>query len=90
MRKPYKATQLQRVKMYMADEGWHTLREIAMVTGAPEQSVSARLRDLRKASYGGHVVQRQECLRPSAWLMFEYRVTLCPKRPYEAQREMDL
>lgn len=48
-----------RVRECMADGAWRTLREIANHTGAPEASVSARLRDLRKPSFGGHTVRRK-------------------------------
>lgn len=38
---------------------WMTLREIAHVTGFPEASISARLRDFRKKKFGGHIVERR-------------------------------
>lgn len=51
--------QLVRVKAAMGDAEWRTLGEIASITGDPEASVSARLRDLRKAKFGGHLVDRK-------------------------------
>jgi hypothetical protein len=42
----------------MKDGQWRTLREIAALARAPETSVSARLRDFRKARFGGSEVQR--------------------------------
>lgn len=51
-------TQLERVETYMRDGAWHTLEEIAGSIGEGTQSVSARLRDLRKDQFGGHVVER--------------------------------
>lgn len=52
--------QLVDVFGVMKDGRWHTLREVADIVGAPEGSVSARLRDLRKARFGGHdVVKRR-------------------------------
>lgn len=42
----------------MKDGRWRTLKEIAYGTSSPESSVSARLRDLRKARFGGHAVNR--------------------------------
>lgn len=52
--------QLLDVLDVMRDGRWHTLREVADAVGAPEGSVSARLRDLRKARFGGHdVVKRR-------------------------------
>ena len=51
--------------------GWFTLREMANMTGAPEASVSARLRDLRKPKFGGHNVERKYLERG----LWAYRVT---------------
>ena len=42
------ADQFLRVWDLMIDQKWRTLREIAAVTGDPEASISARLRDVRK------------------------------------------
>ena len=43
----------------MRDGQWRTLAEISAATGAPESSVSARLRDMRKVRFGAHVVNRR-------------------------------
>ena len=51
--------QLDRVKRCMADGRSHTLRELESLTGYPQASISARLRDLRKTKHGGHIVERQ-------------------------------
>jgi hypothetical protein len=40
--------QLSRVVEFMSDHLPHTLADIARATGAPEASVSARLRDMRR------------------------------------------
>ena len=48
------------VLLAMIGGQWHTLAEVSARTGIPEASVSARLRDLRKAKYGAH---RVECRR---------------------------
>ena len=42
----------------LRDEQWHTLRELSETTGYPEASISARIRDLRKAKFGGKTVER--------------------------------
>jgi hypothetical protein len=57
----------------MKDGSWRTLREIAQMTGCPEASVSARLRDFRKKKFGGHVVDRR---RRGHWVdgIFEYQL----------------
>lgn len=51
----------QMLRVYDAMQGgrWLTLAELAQVAGGSEAGVSARLRDLRKAKYGAHVVERQ-------------------------------
>jgi hypothetical protein len=49
---------------------WLTLAYIAQLIGASEASVSARLRDLRKPKYGGHVVER----RRVEGGLYEYRL----------------
>jgi hypothetical protein len=67
----------QRAKVYalMLDGQWRTLSEIAAITGYPEASISARLRDFRKARYGAHTVDRARRADPaSGW--WEYRLTL--------------
>ena len=65
------AQQMGRVRRVMADGTWHTLAELAAECDAPEASVSARLRDLRKPRFGGYTVERRYV---SAGL-FEYRLT---------------
>ena len=62
--------QMGRVKDYMLDGAWHTLAEIAQATGAPEASVSAQLRHLRKQRFGGWIVEKR---RRSAGT-WEYRL----------------
>lgn len=65
--------QLGRVFLTVLDRQWWTLHELSRVTGAPEASVSARLRDLRKDRFGGHVVERRaRGERAKGW--FEYRL----------------
>jgi hypothetical protein len=50
--------QRERIRLLMLDGMLRTLAEISQAVGAPEASVSARLRDLRKAQYGGYTVNR--------------------------------
>lgn len=66
------SNQLTRVVGLMVDGEWRTLRGIADAVQAPEASVSARLRDLRKPKFGGWKVERQ---RATAGL-HEYRLLL--------------
>ena len=49
---------------------WYTLAELSTITGCPEASVSARLRDFRKPKFGLHDVQRRR--RTDG--QFEYRL----------------
>ena len=65
--------QVARVFAFMAFGYWHTLDEIAAATGDPCQSVSARLRDLRKPRFGGHTIDRRRRGDPKDGL-FEYRL----------------
>lgn len=51
--------QMKAVWEFMRGGRWRTLAEIAAAAGASEASVSARLRDLRKVRFGGHVVERE-------------------------------
>lgn len=64
------AEQTQAVFAIMKDGQYHTLSDIARMTGAPEASVSARLRDLRKPRFGGHTVNRQYVRRG----LFQYQL----------------
>ena len=51
--------QLGKVWNVVKNGAWFTLREIADQIGAPEASVSARLRDLRKPKFGPNTVERE-------------------------------
>ena len=66
-------TQMLRVCAFMTDGKWRTLREIGEAVEAPEASVSARLRDLRKPRFGGFTVDRRRRGVEDKGL-FEYRV----------------
>jgi hypothetical protein len=67
--------QLDRVWKVMKDGAWRTLFEIASLTGDPPQSISARLRDFRKARFGSHTVNRRRVGAPERGL-FEYQLIL--------------
>lgn len=66
--------QLRKVRAFMSDGCWHTLAEIAEAVEAPEASVSARLRDLRKKKFGGHTVERERIEGGNG--LWRYRVFL--------------
>lgn len=56
--KPRIPHQLIAVRNLMEDGQWRTLSQISIRTGYPEASVSARLRDLRKAPHNRTVERR--------------------------------
>jgi hypothetical protein len=51
--------QILRIFTLMSDHAWRTLQEITDTTGDPHSSVSAQLRNLRKARFGHHTVDRE-------------------------------
>ena len=67
--------QLWAVKNLMADGKWRTLAAITEVVEAPQQSVSARLRDFRKEKFGSHTVDRRS-MAGAPRGVYEYRLTL--------------
>ena len=67
---PRLSGQLARVQAAMSQGGWWTLAELSAAAGGAEASVSARLRDLRKARNGSWVIERKRAtdLGPGVWL----------------------
>lgn len=55
----YKRKQIDIVYDCINDGAWWTLADISKATKQPIQSVSARLRDLRKLKYGKYTVRRE-------------------------------
>lgn len=51
--------QLELIKELMKDRKWRTLAKIARMTGAPESSVSAQLRHLRKERFGSWEINKR-------------------------------
>ncbi len=64
------SAQLERIRDLMLDGAWRTLEAIAAATGAPQPSVSAQLRHLRKERFGAFVVEK----RHVGAGLYEYRV----------------
>lgn len=62
--------QVARVKAALEKADWITLRQLSEQTGAPEASVSARLRDLRKIRWGSHRIDRHYVSKG----VFQYRL----------------
>jgi DNA-binding HxlR family transcriptional regulator len=55
-----------------ADRSWRTLDQLHAVTGIRETSLSAQLRNLRKAEHGAYVVEKRRS--PSEAYTVEYRL----------------
>jgi hypothetical protein len=66
---------MKRVFLLMSDGQWRTLERISDETRGTEASVSARLRDFRKAKYGSLTMERKR-LRKG---LFAYRLVLGDK-----------
>lgn len=66
--------QLRRVADVVLDGRWRTFDEIEAVTGDPPQSISARLRDLRKRKFGAFTVERRIRDEARSAGLWEYRV----------------
>lgn len=61
-------TQARKVWDIMRDRHWRTLGQIEALTGYPQPSISARLRDFRKARCGAHTVQhKRDEYRTGLW-----------------------
>jgi hypothetical protein len=67
--------EMERVFNCVKDGSWRTLSEIRVVTGDPEASISARLRDFRKERFGSHIVNRRRRGDPKRGL-FEYQLII--------------
>lgn len=64
--------QLLRVFNAMKTGGWWTIPRLAEEVNGSPQAVSARIRDLRKEKYGGHIVIRESV----SGGLFRYRLEL--------------
>lgn len=67
--------QIGRVWDAMKDGRYRTLEQIHAITGDSTASISAQLRNLRKARFGGYEVQKQHRGDRSLGL-YEYRVVV--------------
>jgi hypothetical protein len=63
--------QLFLIRDIMSHGRWERLPELSRITGYPEQSISARIRDLRKPRFGAYKIERR---RVSDSGTFEYRM----------------
>lgn len=67
--------QILRIYELMKDGLWRTLEEINLQTHDHEASISAQLRNLRKARFGSHIIERRSRGDRSSGL-FEYRLNI--------------
>ena len=51
--------QLRDVYEAIEDGYPHTLRDIELITGHPQASISAQLRNLRKKRFGGYTIKKE-------------------------------
>ena len=65
--------QIKRIYDLMRDGRWRTLSEIEFITGDPQASISAQLRNLRKPEFGSHKVEKRRRGEPTHGL-WEYRL----------------
>lgn len=56
---PRLSGQIEKIYNLMIDGKWRTLPEIENATGAPQASISAQLRHLRKERFGKHTVDKR-------------------------------
>jgi hypothetical protein len=68
---PRLTDQMGRVFNVLSDGEWHTLEGIAQLTGDPTPSISAQIRHLRKARFGGHEIEK--CYHGDG--LYAYRLT---------------
>ncbi len=66
--------QVDAVREVMRSGRWMTPDEVAAESGVALGSVSARMRDLRKAQYGAHVLNKR--VRAGHKRLFEYRLIM--------------
>lgn len=58
--------QMERIYNLMIDGNWRSLSHIARITGDPEASISAQLRNFRKPRFGAYQVNRKR--EGNTWL----------------------
>lgn len=63
-------TQRGRILHRLKQGGWYTLDTLSALENAPQASVSAQLRNLRKLKYGGYTIERRHIKNG----LYEYRM----------------
>jgi hypothetical protein len=52
-------TQIKRVFNALTSRNWLTLRDLHIMTGDPEGSISSQMRNLRMKKHGSHVISKR-------------------------------
>lgn len=65
--------QIKKIYDLMIDGAWRTLEEIETATDAPQASISANLRHLRKERFGSHIIKKKRRGKEKHGL-FEYQL----------------
>ncbi len=73
-RRPQREILLEVLRIAAQYETWVTLEELAGKTKFPPASISAQLRHLRKARFGGWTVERRRRAWVEEELVWEYRL----------------
>lgn len=81
------ANQIGRIYQLMIDGTWYTLSEIAVAIHAPEASISAQLRNLRKPAFGRYIINIRRRGDPEQGL-WEYQLLPGIKKKPSGQLEM--
>jgi hypothetical protein len=64
--------QLDKVRRAMFSGAWKTLEELEREVEAPQASISARMRDLRKVKFGAYTIDRRK--KAGCKATYEYRL----------------
>ncbi|HEV2101671.1 MAG TPA: hypothetical protein VGR58_02730 [Candidatus Acidoferrum sp.] len=72
--RPQRETLLMVLRIAAQYETWVTLAELAAKTKFPPASISAQLRHLRKAQYGGWSIEKRRREWVTEELVWEYRL----------------
>lgn len=68
------SNQIDRIKAYCLPREWLLVQQIARACKAPENSVQAQLRNLRKKANGAYIVERRK--HPITAGLYEFKVRL--------------
>lgn len=69
------ASQMDKIRDYMLEADWRTLKQIESELNYPQSSISAQLRHLRKKQFGGYILEKKRVDGNGTW---QYRL-LKPK-----------